>query len=307
MAGPGTLVVLVALLLFAVLQVGLVLDRRADDDTLPRAAATTRRRAARWAVLALVAGLLVLAGAATVARTHPGAERPVLLAPVLAAGAHAGVSLLGELLHPRPTRRVRSARLRPRSLWSSVRGPLLPALVVGGALLLAACTASVVLTGPTGNALEYVTADGAVQGSASFPAGATTLPLGLLLLVAYGLTGATLLRLRVRPALPGVDPAIDVALRRTCAHRVVRVTASAALGTLGLLLLRGAIAFEVLGSRFDPLTTDTTPGPAAGWYPAATNLGLLALLLGVAVLFVPARGLRRTDVPRLAAPDPVRN
>ena len=133
-----------------------------------------------------------------------------------------------------------------------------------------------------------------------FPGAFYAGPVALAAAAVAVLTWAVLLRVPQRPAVPGADAATDGALRRTAAHRALRVSTSAVLGTTAAFLVLGGSAAHALGGRTGILVGDTVVWTDRGYPPAGdavaagvTIVGGLLVLLALAVLLVPARGVRR--------------
>ncbi|WP_432497516.1 hypothetical protein [Kineococcus gypseus] len=298
MSGLLTLVPVVLCALAGVVVGAVVLARRAPAGHLSAPVARARRRGA---VVALTAALLT-AATLLAGLSLPGGglrgTRLVALAPLAAAGVHALVLLAGELTWPRPRQRVRSAALAVRTARSDAPRGLLALFTAGCALALLTCLAGALLADGSGRALGWTDPAGlAATAAGPFPGAFYAVPVAAGVVVVAALTLALLLRVPARPAVP--DAAADAVLRRTAAHRVLRVSTSAVLGTTAALwVVGGAAASNVArGVTYGVDGAWTTVRPGAAWAllgGSALAGGVLLLLAALAVLLVPARGpLRR--------------
>ncbi|MFD0483457.1 hypothetical protein ACFQ46_12705 [Kineococcus sp. GCM10028916] len=291
----GGLVVFVPLIvLLGGAAAALVSVRRAAQPwELPLPAAEARRRDARSSVVGVTAGL----GAAVVVvavglLSHSPAL--VVTGPLVGAALHAVVAYLHETAHPRPTGRVRSAKVVTRSIGDSAPPVLTVLGALAGFIIVAACVGGIVVNGASD---QYVWErwNGVASGGL-FPGGALALPVLAAAFTAIVVTGAVLHRVPARPAVPTAPAWVDDGLRRTSAHRVVRVTTAALLGTAGVLVLLWSHFAAVYGLEFtvnpDPADQPMPVGPLE-WLVEPFGLGGLSIVLvGLVVLAVPARGLR---------------
>ncbi len=219
----GTGVLLLALLLGATALVLALLRQR--EGGLPTRAVFARRRLA-WLWAAALAGgalctvfLLVLAQSLT--RSTKGG---VVLALAPLVGAVVGVIVLfcGEVLWPRPSGQRRRAGLVRRSVTTVTPRPIAAAAVAISVAFVALAVACALAAGPDGRSLTRVR--GPVTTTAGpFPGifygeRALEVWLGLACLTAVVLVLAV-----HRPVVTEDDAALDVALRRISAHRVLRI------------------------------------------------------------------------------------
>ncbi|WP_432541628.1 hypothetical protein [Kineococcus sp. SYSU DK002] len=256
---------------------------------LPLPVAAARARGLRWSAGAVAAGLLV--GAALVATGVELAAPGLVLAAVPAAAAgHAAVALHGELSWPRPTGRVRGAGLTARSVRHSTPPVLTVAALLGTSVVLLTCTGGLVVTDGWTSTYLWTTPNSSSSAD-PFPGAAVAVPVLIATALCVAATCAVLGRIPGRPAVPCADPAVDAALRRAAGHRVLRITASALLGTAGVLVVLWHHAVGLYGTRYDATGTPS-PGPFAGLESATVTTGFVLVLLGLVVLAVPARGLR---------------
>lgn len=293
----GGLAVLVPLVVLVVggLAALVAVRRAVPSHALPVPAATARRRDARAAAAGVAVGVgvvlvLVATGVATRSVTL------VLVAPLSGAAVHAACAHRHERRQPAPTGRVRSAGLAVRSVRSSAP-PVLTGLGAAAAVVvLAACVAGIAVAGPITDEYVWRTATGSAGGG-WFPGGALAFPVLAVAAACVGATAAVLHRVPVRPAVPDPEGWVDASLRRTSAHRVVRVSTAALVGTAGVLLVSWAHFTEAYGRVFDTTpdpvaNVGSLPGPYAGWTQPLGLTGTAVVLLGLVVLAVPARGLR---------------
>jgi hypothetical protein len=200
----------------------------------------------------------------------------LVLAPGLAATAHVAVLGLTELTWPRPTARVRAARLAPRDVTTFAPPLLRRALVAAAAALVVVAVAGALLAAPGGRSVS-ASSGGGESTAGPFPG----LPYGLAAVVAVALLlGACVLVLRLvvrRPAVEGADDATDAVLRRASAHRVLRGALAGALATLGpLLAFGGTSAGNVLDGGLQVVAH------------LVTVAGIVVVVLSLVVLLVPA-------------------
>lgn len=261
----------------------------ARSRTLPLPVAAARARGLRWSAGGVLAGLTLVALLVAAGFTGRSAGL-VLAAPLAGSALHAGIALVGEVSWPRPTGRVRSARVAPRSVRQSVPPVLAVAGLLGAALVLATCVGGIAAAGLWTDDYTWRTWNYSAS-SGNFPGGAIAFPVLAAALLAGGTTLLVLRRIPDRPAVPCARPEVDAALRRAAGHRVLRVTASALLGTAGVLVVlwHGFVALH--GSGYTA-AGDHVDGPFAALDGATANTGLVLVLLGLLTLVVPARGLR---------------
>lgn len=293
----GGIVVVVPVLVLAVgLLAGLLASLRSlPADLLPEDVADARLRDDRAARRSVAAGSCVVAGLLALGVWQREAT-PLVVAPLTGAAVHAALTLRHECTRPKPGGRLRSARLAPRTTWGSAPRVLTVVGAAAALVVVAACVGGVVVAGPWTD--HYVwTTDTLSASGGLFPGGVLAGPVLGATAVAVHLTAAVLHRVPARPALPSALPWIDASLRRTSAHRVVRVTSSALVGTAGVLLVTWAHFTAVYGTSAD-LDPDPVanrgilPGPLDAWTNPLGTAGVLVVLAGVVVLALPPRGLR---------------
>lgn len=286
LAAPVTVALVAAVVVASVLFL-----RRTPAADLPVPVADARRRSALVAVVAVVLALALVGLGATADSFAVRNGQLLAVLPLAAAALHTVVVLVGELSWPRPRTRVRSARLVSRSMGASVPRGWLRGATVTVALTVLTCAAGIALAAPDGRSLSWTSPDGVFGGTAGpFPGTFYAGPVLLALATLTVLVVLALHRLSLRPAV--ADPAADAALRRTTAHRVLRVATAATLATTGALLFFGGIAAHGLGGTYgiDGVTHHSGPGPL--WDTGAAVLAVLGALLvpvALAVLLVPAR------------------
>ncbi|WP_163544248.1 hypothetical protein [Occultella kanbiaonis] len=259
MSGPVTISVLVV---FSLLVVGLTvviggallgaIGRSARPEDTPVATLVAARRHALWttmiaitlAVVALVGTLAV--DAAGVALLEIPAAPPGLafgLTFLVAGLAYVLTLWVGEVTWPRPEGSVRTAALvRRTTVDVSPRLPWVMLLVWCGLL-----AGSVVVFGLIADGTSFTVvydpprADGLVSSSAGpFPGWPYGVPILAVALLLAGVTQLVLRQVARRPAVAGVAPAADLALRRTSAARLLRGAQLAVGATLaGVLVVAG--------------------------------------------------------------------
>ena len=286
---------LLSLVLVAV-ATALAVHHRAPAAELTAPVAGARRRGDAWSALAAATALGTAAACVAGARwAHD--ERLVAVFPLAAAAIHAAVALTAEATWPRPTARVRGARLLVRSVRDGVPAGLLGGALAAGLLLAAVCALGSALGAPDGRSVEWRSPDGAaVWSAATFPGAALAAPVAAAGLAVAVLTAAVLQRVPARPAVPGADEGTDAALRRVAAHRVLRTSTAAAVLTLAGLLFAAGVSGQLGGTYQVAEGAWRTSEPALGWRVAADAAlwtGPLLVPVALAVLFRPARGLRR--------------
>ncbi|MEZ0164977.1 hypothetical protein AB2L27_09400 [Kineococcus sp. LSe6-4] len=300
MFGPLVLALPLTILLLGGLVVGCVLLVRhvpSRDLTAPVARARRRGTVVAGTALALAVALLV-AGLALPPTSLPRTQL-VAVAPLAAAALHAGVLLAGELTWPRPAQRLRSARLVVRTVRQDAPRGLVVLFAVAGGLLWAVCVAGTALADDSGRAISVH--DAVSSASASpFPGAHYAAPIALASALAVVLTVAVLLQVPRRPAVPAADAATDGTLRRAAAHRALRVTTAALLATTAALVVVGGTAAHRVGGSWSVEVSGRVVEGGTGLSPVLDAVsagvalaGVPLLLLALAVLLVPARGLPR--------------
>ena len=300
MSGPAVVVLPLLLFLVAAVAVGaVVLSRRVPSHELTAPVVRAQRRGGVVAAIALVLAVALVALGLSLPATSLPRTQLIAVAPLAAAALHAAVLLAGELSWPRPAQRVRSARLAVRTVRADAPRGMVRLFTASCVLAWAVCVVGTVLADDSGRAIGYV--DGPASGSAGpFPGGFYAGPVALAAAVVVALTWAVLLRVPQRPAVPGADAATDGALRRAAAHRALRVSTSAVLGTTAALLVTGGGAAHGMGGQWGEQVGDVLVwhdvGPGPVWDAVAAGVavtGGLLLLAALAVLLVPARGVPR--------------
>lgn len=299
MSGLLLLVLPLSAFLAAALVLGAVLlARRVPAHDLTAPVVRARRRGSLVAATALALAVALVVAGTSLPQTGLRRTQLVAVVPLAAAALHAAVLLAGELSWPRPAQRVRSARLAVRTVRADAPRGMVGLFTASCVLAWTVCVAGTALADDSGRAIEYVDGPAASVGS-PFPGAFYAAPIALAAVVVVALTWAVLLRVPQRPAVPGADAATDGALRRAAAHRALRVSTSAVLGTTAALLVTGGTAAhgdarwgEAVGGVV--VWHDVGPGPV--WNAVAAGVavtGGLLLLAALAVLLVPARGVPR--------------
>lgn len=283
-----------------VLLVGVVLAvlsrrRNAPSRDLPVPVVVARAQDARSAATGYVVALGVVVFL-VVAGFGGGSPVLVLAAPLVGAAVHAAIAYLHEATRPRPTGRVRSALVVTRSIRDSAPPVLTGISIVAAVVVVAACAGGIAVAGPTADEYVWNAWNGSATGGV-FPGGGIAFPVLVAMVVAMGLTAAVLHSVPVRPAVEDSPRWVDEGLRRTSAHRVVRFTSAALVGTAGTLALCWSHFVSVWGVTFstsqDPADhTADLVGPLTGLVQPLALGGLLVILAGLVILIVPARGLR---------------
>ncbi|WP_380170899.1 hypothetical protein ACFEMC_18030 [Kineococcus sp. DHX-1] len=295
---PLTLFVAGALVVGCVL-----LTRRVPSTELSLPVLRARRRGSVVAVvaLALAAGLAVVG--LTLTPSDLRRTQLVAVSPLAAAALHAGVLLVGELTWPRPALRLRSARLVVRTVRQDAPRGMVVLFATSCALTWSVCVAGTLLADDTGRAISVTYPEGGAS-AGPFPGAFYSGPIALAGALAVALTTAVLVRVPQRPAVQGADATTDGTLRRAAAHRALRVTTAALLATTAALLLVGGSAAHRVGGSWSTLVDGRLVWHDGGLPPlpdavaaVLTAASVPVLLLALAVLLVPARGLQRDRVP----------
>lgn len=295
MSGLALTLPLVPFAIAAAVVGAVLLVLRVPDRRFAPAVAAARRRSAVVTVVAVGSTLAALwAGTRLDSSASLRDGQLLALLPLAAACLHTTVVLAGELSWPRPSTRIRSARLVARSIGASVPRAWLVGATAAAGLVVLTCTAGVLLAEPDGRSVGWTSTDGTFGSSAGpFPGAFYAGPALAALVVLAALTVLVLHRLSLRPAVP--DPVADAALRRATAHRVLRVATSATLGTAAAFLTVGGLAARRLGGSYAVDGVWSDQGPGTGWVTVATVVavaGGVLLLVALAVLLVPARAVR---------------
>lgn len=269
--------------------------------SLPVVRARRRGSIVAGSALALAAGVTLFG--LTLAPSDLRRTQLIAVSPLAAAALHAGVLLVGELTWPRPALRLRSARLAVRTVRQDAPRGMVLLLSAACVLTWSVCVAGTLLSDDSGRAIS-VTVPGGAASAGPFPGVFYSGPIALAGALAVGLTTAVLLRVPQRPAVPGADAATDGTLRRAAAHRALRVTTAALLATTAALLLVGGTAAHRVGGSWSALVDGRLVWHDEGLAPVPDAVAAVlaaasvpVLLLALAVLLVPARGLRRERVP----------
>ncbi|GAA0301571.1 hypothetical protein [Kineococcus aurantiacus] len=302
MSGPAVVVLPLTLFLLAGSVVGLVLlARRVPSAELTVPVVRARRRGAAVAGLAVVLAVALPLLAVSALGTGLRQGQLIAVAPLAGAAVHAAVLLVGELSWPRPAQRVRSARLAVRTVRQDAPRGMVVLFLLSCGLLWATCLAGTVLSDDSGRAIS---APGGGGSASPFPGPFYAAPTALAAALAAALTWWVLLRVPRRPAVAGADARTDGSLRRAAAHRALRFSTAAVLGTTGALLFLGGTTAHGVGGRSGVQVGGTTVwtdavGPVWNGFAAGfAVLGGLLALLALAVLLVPARGVGRPEVAR---------
>jgi hypothetical protein len=187
-----------------------------------------------------------------------------------------------------------------RSVRQSVAPVLAVAGLVGAVLVLVTCVGGIAVAGPWSDSYVWRTWNYAAS-SDTFPGGRIAWPVLAAAVLASVTTVLVLLRIPGRPAVPCARPEVDASLRRTAAHRVLRVTSSALLGTAGVLVVLWTDVPALYGSGASAAGVQFQ-GPFVDLVTPTAYAGFGIVLLGLLTLVVPARGLRLpSPVPAPAA------
>lgn len=281
--------------------------RRAAEATSPLAAATVTARArattthvAAWGAALLAAATLLTVGGIALgplamprfAGYTPEPDYwttmwnpvPLALAPAGIGLAYLAVLLAGEATWHPADGTVRRAGLAARSTHLIAPTPLRRATWVWTMLLVVAATVGGLTATRTGTLQRSVAAPRAgredlveLVTAAPYPSWEAGVPLALGALALVVGTEHVLRRVTNRPAVDGVDPIWDMALRRLTARRVLRLPQ-----LLAGLTLCGVLLW--LGTSF--LAVEE---PVTGW--SLILLGSTAALVALALAVVPGRPL----------------
>lgn len=299
MSGLLALVPLSAFVCAAVVVGAVVLVRRVPSHELTAPVVRARRRGFVVAAVGLTLAVVLVVAGTSLPQTSLRRTQLIAVVPLAAAAAHAAVLLVGELSWPRPTQRVRSARLAVRSVRQDAPRGMVTAFLISCVLAWVVCAVGTVMADDTGRGLEF-SAPPMTSTKGPFPGAFYAGPIALAAVLVVVLTWAVLLRVPRRSAVPGADAATDGALRRAAAHRALRVSTSALLGTTAALVFFGGTAAHGIGGSWSEevagvvVRHDAGPGPV--WDAVAAGVaisGFLLVLAALAVLLVPARELRR--------------
>lgn len=253
--------------------------RRAGRSSEPTVTAA-RRHGLTVAVLAPVAGIvtvvLLIGAGADVGHGFPGNTGDALaLAPLAYALAHTLVLLIGELTWPRPAGAVRRARLTRRRLGDVAPRRLLRTFLAGTAALVGALVVGAVLASPDGHTVQH--RDGPfLKAAGPWPGWHYGRPVTVELVLLLAVLAVALRVVVDRPAVATDDDGMEVALRRTSAHRVLRGA------TAGVLAVAGGFIGMAGNSAW---SVNALPWPVG---LLVTLLGDAALVAALVVLCLPA-------------------
>ncbi|WP_168800407.1 hypothetical protein [Cellulomonas telluris] len=269
------------------------LARRAVGHVTTAATAATAPFAAALAAVAVTPVLY----------TSDLPARAIALLPAAALVAHLGVLAVGERTLPRPTGAVREARVERRA--PADVAPAADRRLVGAWAATAAGTASalaLVASGP--RTVSRVVGPYESVTAGPFPGWLWALPALVTVGVALLAVAALVRLVAARSALPGVDAAWDLWLRRRVARRALRGTQLVlGLTVAGLLLVAGVglrgLAGGGDGRRAAPASA---VHEVAGWslMAAALAVGALALALALRPARDPAPAAAAAPVPAVA-------
>ncbi|WP_380158452.1 hypothetical protein [Kineococcus sp. R86509] len=300
MFGPALAVLPLSAFFIAAVVVGVVvLVRRVPSHELTAPVVRARRRGFAVAAVGLTLAVALLVLGTSMPQTSLRRTQLIAVVPLAAAALHAAVLLVGELSWPRPAQRIRSARLAVRSVRQDAPRGMVTLFAISCVLTWVVCAVGTVMADDTGRALEF-SAPPMTSSASPFPGAFYSGPIALAGVLVVALTWTVLLRVPRRPAVPGADAATDGTLRRAAAHRALRVSTSALLGTTAALVFFGGTAAHGIGGSWGEevagvfVRHDAGPGPV--WDAIAAGIaisGFLLALAALAVLLVPARGVRR--------------
>ena len=260
------------------------------------AVAAARRHTRLAAATAWAVGLLC-ASATGVAGVLGGQQEGVTAVGVLLAFgiAHTVVLLAGELTWPRPDGALRRARLHRRGMLDSAPRWLLVVCVSGLVLAAGTIGAGAATGDDDGRGITMTGAGGLVHSGASpFAGWYYGRPAAWGLLVLALLVVAALWAVAERSAVATDDDAVETALRRASAHRVLRGAGAVVLLVTGGLL---AVSGNALHTAAESIVTSATAnglvigGEFSVLSAVGTGIGVLAALValaGLVVLVVPA-------------------
>ncbi|MFP5371149.1 MAG: hypothetical protein ACLGI3_10430 [Actinomycetes bacterium] len=278
------------LAMVATLAIGTAVARRSPPSR-ETAVAAGRRHAVRTAGAAVLLGALaaVHVGAAQLGNVSPGGLGiTTLLVPITFGVVHNLVLAAGELTWPRPRSEVRRARLVHRGLLDAAPRRLLRTAVVALPMAAVTLVGGALLADPDGRSFSYrwEAAGGIGRSTASpFPGSFYGIPAGVGLLVLALVTVLALWIVANRPAVATADDAIETALRRASAHRVLRVAVGVPLFVTGGLLFVG-------GRALHSVSTGTGGSDLLYVVAAVVSLtGAVAMLVGVVAACVRAPGV----------------
>lgn len=263
----------------------LVRDRRRTVTPSTEAARALRHATlpAATATAVLLLGLLAVAMWVVFYQPFGGSFRPggraLACMPLAAALAFLLVHAVGELTYPRPTGDVRTAALTTRTAADVAprrlrRTTSAWAAGLGVVLLVGTLTA----TGP--RHLDR-TVDGWISRGGPYPGTWYAVPLTIGAVLVLLATWGVLHLVATRPAVSGVDPAWDHALRCSTGARVLRGVQLALALTLGGMLV--VAAWGVQGAA--------QPMPALGPHTASPVLGVVGAVLGILAVAVCVAGV----------------
>ncbi|PRY15903.1 hypothetical protein [Kineococcus rhizosphaerae] len=305
MFGPVVAVLPLSLFLLAGLAVGgVLLVRRVPSTDLTAPVVRARRRGTTVAVLAVALAVALFVLGTSLPQTSLRRTQLIAVVPLAAAALHAAVLLVGELSWPRPAQRVRSARLAVRSVRQDAPRGMLTLFTLACALTWAVCVAGTAMAADDGRSYELVQGP-MTSAHGPFPGAFYAGPIALAAAAVVAVTWAVLLRVPQRPAVTGADAVTDGALRRAAAHRALRVSTAGLLGTSAAMLVLGGLAVHGVGGSWGEYVGGTlvehevsVPAWADGLAAAVACGGGLLALFALAVLLVPARGIRRLETVR---------
>ncbi|MFC0646826.1 hypothetical protein [Cellulomonas phragmiteti] len=200
--------------------------------------------------------------------------RAVACAPIAAALAFLLVHAVGELTYPRPSGDVRTADLTTRTVADVAPRPLrVLTWSWAGALVTLLAAGTLTATGP--RHLDRVV-DGWISRGTPYLGSWYAVPLTVGVVVLLAATAGVLHLVATRPAVGGVGPGWDLALRRRTGARILRgVQLALALTLAGALLMTSWTLHRVA----EPIPT-LTPATAV---PEVAVLAQLVLVVAVSV------------------------
>lgn len=282
--------------------------------TILAAARATTTHVAAWALALMTALTLLLIGAIALgpmtmsprwADHSPGSDYwmlawnpvPLALAPAGIVLAHLAVLLAGEATWHTSDGTVRRAGLAARTTSTIAPALLRRATWAWSALLVVAALVGGLTATRSGALQRSVAAPRAGRDdlvdlltATPYPSWEVCVPLAVGALALVGGVEIVLRRITSRPAVDGVDPAWDLALRRLTARRALRLPQLVAGLTLSVVLCWLGIAWL------------TIQLPAPGW--ALVTLGITVGVTALALAVVPGRPLPRVGPEIALAPQP---